>query len=221
MTAWKLPLVVSAIALPIVAGFYVGGPGLGMAVGALAAASIVFLAVRHPPLGEIVIAPAPDERSRVLVVLDAALGVAGAAAIATIVEDALLAAGALPQVLLLAPCRSSFAERWTSDLEPGRERARADLAQSLSTLDGLGITASTQIGDEDTVQMTEDVLRSFPATEIVLVEDEDTGAAETLQSRLAIPLHRTQTAAQPETDRIPIAVGRRRASYGRVVGAAS
>lgn len=220
MTAWKLPLAVSAIALPIIAGFYVGGPGLGMAVGALAAASIIFLAVRNPPLGEIAIAPAVDEHPHMLVVLEAALGVAGVAAISAIVDDALLT-GALPQVLLLAPCRSNFLERWTSDLEPGRERARTDLAQSVLTLAELGITASTRIGDEDTVQTTEDTLRSFPATEIVLVESRDTGAGDALQSRLPVPFLRTRTAAQAETDRVPISVERRRASYGRVVGAAS
>jgi hypothetical protein len=89
MAAWKLPLVVSAIALPIVAGFYVGGPGLGMAVGAVAIASLA--------------------------------------------ENAALA-GALPEVLLIAPCRGSFAERWTSDLEPGRQRAEVDLKQGAALL---------------------------------------------------------------------------------------
>jgi len=41
LAAWKLPLIVAAIAVVIVGGFYLGGPGLGMAAGALAATSIV------------------------------------------------------------------------------------------------------------------------------------------------------------------------------------
>ncbi len=193
MTAWKLPLVVSAIALPIVAGFYVGGPGLGMAVGALSAATIIVMAVRKPPLGDMAIAPAPDPRPRVLVVLGSALEVAGAAAVAGIVEDALLA-GALPEVLLASPCRSSFFERWTSDLEPGRERAQADLGRSAATLAKLGIVASTCVGDEDAVQLTEDTLRRFAATEVVLVDGRAPDrTAEMLGDRLAIPLHRAQT----------------------------
>lgn len=192
MTAWKLPLVVSAIALPIVAGFYVGGPGLGMAVGALAAATIIVLAVRKPPLERIAPATAPDSRPRLLVVLDAALEASGALAIAALAADA-ASAGAPAEVLLIAPCRSSFAERWTSDLEPGRRRARAELEQSALCLAELGIAASTRVGDESTVQMTEDALRGFAATGLLLVDGKD-GArvAEALQPRLAIPLHRVQ-----------------------------
>lgn len=216
MTAWKLPLAVSGIALPIVAGFYVGGPGLGMAVGALATATIVFLAVRKPPLGEMAIAPAPDECPRLLVVLDAALGAVGAAAIAALVDDTLLA-GALPQVLLLAPCRSSFAERWTSDLEPGRERARADLAKGVSTLAELGIAASARVGDEDTVQTTEDTLRSFAATEVVLVEGKDGGVANALRARLTVPFHQAQAAGRSRAERAPSFAGQR-TSYGRILG---
>jgi len=192
MAAWKLPLVVSAIALPIIAGFYVGGPGLGMAVGALAAATIIVLAVRKPPLEEVAIAAAPDARPRLLVVLGTALELSGAVAIAALAEDAAVA-GVLPEVLLAAPCRSSFAERWASDLEPGRQRAQADLDQGAELLAGLGLTASTRVGDEDTVQMTEDTLRGWAATELVLVENR-TGAAEALGSRLPIELHRVQPA---------------------------
>lgn len=197
MTAWKLPLVVSAIALPIVAGFYVGGPGLGMAVGALAAATIIVMAVRKPPLEQIAIAPAPDPRPRLLVVLSAALEAPGAVAITALAEDA-LRAGALPEVLLIAPCRSSFAERWTSDLEPGRRRARITLEQSAAHLADLGIAASTRVGDEDTVQMTEDTLRGFAATELVLIDGKaDDRIAQALRSRLSIRLHRLQPVEGP------------------------
>lgn len=200
MTAWKLPVAVSAIALPIVGGFYVGGPGLGMAVGALAAASIIVLAVRNPPLGEIAIAAAPDARPRLLVVLDAALEIAGATAVAAMAQDA-AGVGAVPEVLLLAPCRSSFAERWTSDLEPGRERARTDLDQGASALARLGVPASTRIGEEGTVQSAEDVLRSFPATEVVLIEGGDAGVGAALQSRLTVPLQQVQAAPRVEGER--------------------
>jgi hypothetical protein len=194
MTAWKLPLVVSAIALPIVAGFYVGGPGLGMAVGALAAATIIVIAVRKPPLEEVAIAVAPDARPRLLVVLDAALEISGAVAVAALAEDAALA-GILPEVLLIAPCRSNFAERWTSDLEPGRQRAQADLDRGAALLANLGLTVSTRVGDENTVQMTEDTLRGFSATELALVDDKS-GAAEALASRLPIQLHRVQSVSE-------------------------
>jgi len=196
MTAWKLPFAVSGIALPIIAGFYVGGPGLGMAVGALAAATIIVLAVRKPPLEQVAIAPAPDARPRLLVVLGAALEVSSAVAIAALVEDAALA-GALPEVLLIAPCRSNFAERWTSDLAPGRRRAQADLEQGAALLANLGLAASTRVGDENTVQMTEDTLRGFAATELFIVGDR-TEAAKALATRLSIPLHQVRGGEQAE-----------------------
>lgn len=191
MTAWKLPLAVSAISLPIVAGFYVGGPGLGMAVGALAAATIIVLAVRKPPLEQVAIATASDAQPRLLVVLAGVLEVPGAVAIAALAEDAALA-GVLPEVLLIAPCRSSFAERWASDLKPGRRRAQADLDQGAALLADLGLVTSTHVGDENTVQMTEDALGGFAATELVLVDDR-VGAAKALAPRLSIQLHRVQS----------------------------
>jgi hypothetical protein len=203
MTAWKLPLVVSVIALPIVAGFYVGGPGLGMAVGALAAATIVVMAVRKPPLEQIAIARAPDARPRLLVVLGTALEVSGAAAIAALAEDAALG-GPLPELLLAAPCRSNFSERWTSDLEPGRRRAQADLDQGAALLANFGLAASTRVGDENTVQMTEDTLCGFAATELALVGDKS-GAAEALASRLPIQLHRVQSVSEQPEDRPALA----------------
>lgn len=47
----KLPPLIAVIAVAIIGGFYLGGPGLGMAVGALAAGSIVVVAIRNPPGG--------------------------------------------------------------------------------------------------------------------------------------------------------------------------
>jgi hypothetical protein len=70
IAAWKFPLIVKAIAVSIVGGFYLGGPGLGMAVGALAASAIVVMAVRRPPLYPIVPAPVRDLREHLLVVVE-------------------------------------------------------------------------------------------------------------------------------------------------------
>jgi hypothetical protein len=188
LAAWKLPLIVSAIVISIVAGFYVGGPGAGMAVGALAAATIVVMAVRNPPRPRIVPVAAFDMRPRALIVLGAALDDAGAEAVAEVLER--LGREEAPEVLLISPCRSGFLERWTSDLEPGRHRAQQNLVISSSVLAKAGIGASARVGDEDLVQMTEDELRSFAATEVVLVgagRGRGEAAAE-LQARLSVPL---------------------------------
>jgi hypothetical protein len=189
IAAWKLPLIVAAIAFSIVAGFYIGGDGLGLAVGALAAAAVVYMAARNPPLYEIVPVAAGDSRERVLVVLEAALEDRGARVVAEIVGAA-DAGDEPPEVLLASPCRSSFLERWTSDLEPGRLRAQADLVHSSSVLAKAEIPATARVGDEEVVQMTEDVLHRFAATEVVLVSDQPAGpSAGELGERLTVPLH--------------------------------
>jgi hypothetical protein len=190
LAAWKLPPIVGAIALSIVGGFFAGGPGAGMAVGALAAASIVVMAVRNPPRPRIVPATALDSRPRTLIVLGAALDDPGAEAVAGILEE--LGDEEVPEVLLISPCRSRFLERWTSDLEPGRHRAQRNLVLSSSVLAKAGVGATARVGDEDIVQMTEDELGSFAATEVVLVDEgraAEREAAE-LEARLSVPLRR-------------------------------
>jgi hypothetical protein len=200
LAAWKLPPIVAGIALPIVGGFYVGGPGLGMAVGALAAATIVVLAVRRPPLHPIVPAGTMDLRRRILVVLCGPLDeTALAEFILDHIEPGSAGAvsgftGAVPEIVLVAPCRQRFFERWTSDLGPGRERAQRDLVHAVAALAGSGVEATARLGDEDVVQTVEDVLGSYAAGEVVLArgagEDESREAvARDLEERLRVPLH--------------------------------
>ncbi len=196
LAAWKLPPIVAAIAVSIVGGFYLGGPGLGMAVGALAAAAIVVMAVRHPPIYPISPPPASDFRRHILVLLSSPLGEGEA------IESLLSTARArgddlsAPEILVVAPSRHRFLDRWMSDSGPGRERAQRRLVLSLASLAKAGIEASARVGDEDVVQTAEDELRSFPATEVVLVTEaagrDAAGDAATadLESRLEAPFRR-------------------------------
>lgn len=185
-------MIVKGIAVSIVGGFYLGGPGLGMAVGALAAATIIVMAVRKPPLRPIVPAPAPDLREHLLVVVEEPL------------EDSVaikrIAAASRPQdpgepepeVLVIAPTRNRFLDRWASDTRPGRERAQRSLVLSLASLAQAGVAAEARVGDEDVVQTVTDQLREYPATEVFLVADRGTElnpAAEELRSRLHAPFH--------------------------------
>jgi hypothetical protein len=185
LAAWKLPLIVAAIAISIVGGFYLGGPGLGMAVGALAAGTIVVMAVRHPPLRAIEPAWATDGREHLLVVLAEPLEDGEA------IEALADAAGEEAEVLVLAPARSSFLERWASDTGPGRDRAQSDLVLSLASLAGAGIDARARIGDEDLVQGVADQLGDYPATAVFLVsgsaEGDGLAAARELRARLRAP----------------------------------
>jgi hypothetical protein len=208
LAAWKLPLIVAAIAVGIVGGFYLGGPGLGMAVGALAAASIIVMAVRKPPMRAIVPPRTADLRRHVLVVLCAPLEDVAAieAAVATLrpgPSDLLE-----PEVLLLAPRSSRFLDRWTGDRGLARERAQRSLVLSAAALASAEISATARMGDEDVVQAIEDQLRTFPASEVLIVQAHgqagapDDRQAEDLHSRLRVPL--CLIASQAALERAPV-----------------
>lgn len=184
VTPWKIPLVVAAIAVPIAASFLTVGPALGMAVGALAAVAIVAVAVNQRPHGAIGAAENASTH-RVLVVLGDPLE--DTAAIEEVA--AVIRSDRESQVMLLAPARIGFLDRWASDVEAAREDAQRRLVISVAALAAAGVDAEARVGDEDVVQAVEDQLGSFPAAEVVLVSsgEEDDGAAAAaseLRSRL-------------------------------------
>jgi hypothetical protein len=165
---WKLPLIVIAIAVPIAFAFYAGGGGAGMASGALAAVAIVVVAARQRPRGAIGKAPAAADRRRLLVV--AARPLESPGAIAEVVAAARPAEGdATAEVLILAPARAGFLDRWASDLEGARREAQRRLVISAASLAKAGVAAEARVGDEDLVQAVEDQLQSFAATDVILV----------------------------------------------------
>ncbi len=186
MAPWKLPLIAAAIVVPIVAGFAIAGPGLGVGVAALVAFSIVLIAVRQRPRGPLG-SPADDGRRHVLLVITcpveepATVGrIAAAATLGSGNEDA--------DVLVLSPARIGFLDRWASDVEGARRVAQENLVATVAALAKAGIAAEARVGDEDVVQAVEDQLQSFPANEVVLItgegEEKDEAAAAELKSRL-------------------------------------
>jgi hypothetical protein len=187
MAPWKLPLIVAGIALPIVAGFYVGGGGVGLGLGAVAVLALVVIAVRQQPRGPIASAPGQDDRRHVLIV--AATAVEEPSDIGRVAAAAGLNGSANePDVLVLVPARIGFLDRWASDVESARHRAQERLVATVAALAKAGIAAEARVGDEDIVQATEDQLQSYPATDVVLLtgtgeEAEDDAVAE-LRSRL-------------------------------------
>jgi hypothetical protein len=198
MTAWKLPLIVAAITVPIVAAFAVGsminvgGSGFGLAVAALVTATIVVIAARQRPRGPIESAPAEDARRHVLLV--STLAVEDPAAVAEISRAAEL--GTVPgdvDVLVLAPARIRFLDRWASDVQPAREAAQRNLVATVAALAKAGVEAEARVGDEDVVQAVEDQLQTYPATEVVLVSrgggEADEEASAELSERLAAGFH--------------------------------
>jgi hypothetical protein len=193
MAPWKLPLIVTALVVPIVAGFLLAGPALGVAVGALAVLALLVVAARQRPRGPIGL-EADDGARRVLIV--AADAVEAPADVARIVRTAGIdepPGGG--EVRVLVPARIGFMDRWASDVEGARHQAQQRLVATLAALAKAGVTAEARVGDEDVVQAVEDQLQSYAATEVVLVSGgaEDAGeAAAELRSRLRPEFHHVQ-----------------------------
>jgi hypothetical protein len=187
MAPWKLPVIVAAIAVPIVGAFALGGGGVGVAVGALTAVAVVVVAARQRPRGPIGSAPAADSPRRVLLVVTRAVEEpASVRRIATAAELDDDRGGT--EVLVLSPARLGFLDRWTSDVEGARQAAQQNLVATVAALAKAGIVAEARVGDEDVVQAVEDQLQSFTASEVVLVSGEGaadhSAAASELESRL-------------------------------------
>jgi hypothetical protein len=187
VTPWKLPLIVAAIAVPIAFSFYLGGPAIGVAVGALVAVAIVAVAVNMRPRGPIgPIEDAPGRRV-LIVVADPLEEPNAVERVAEIVRAAEVAA-----VMVLSPAQIGFLDRWASDVEGARRDAQRRLVISVAALAAAGIEAEARVGDEDVVQAVEDQLGSFPASEVILVTaagEEDgpaPAAAEELRTRLRV-----------------------------------
>jgi hypothetical protein len=178
---WKLPLIVTAIVVPIVVGILLAGPEAGLALGALVAVALVYVAVvQMRPREGIGDAPDPTLRRRLLVVVSRPVeDPATTAAIAT--EAGVDGSRDLAEVMILAPARIGFLDRWASDLEPARQEAQKALVISVASLAKVGVVAEARVGDEDIVQAVEDQVGSFKATEVVLVtgtDEEDPAAAD-------------------------------------------
>jgi ABC-type transport system involved in cytochrome bd biosynthesis fused ATPase/permease subunit len=184
MTAWKIPLVVAAIAVPIAVSFLTVGPALGMALGALAAVVIVAIAASQKPRGTIGGDEDADVRRVLVVVGDPLEDVAAVEEVAAVVRT-----NGAAEVMVLAPARIGFLDRWASDVEAARRDAQERLVISIASLAAAGVEAEARVGDEDVVQAVEDQLGSFPASEVILVaageEDQAAAAAASeLRSRL-------------------------------------
>lgn len=192
MDPWKLPLIVAGVVVPTVAAFMLGGPGVGVAIGALAAVALIVVAVRQRPEGPIDSPGRRDAKHHVLIV--AAGGVEEPADVARITRVAGIAAedGEEDEVRVLVPARIGFLDRWASDVEDARHRAQQRLVMTVAALAKAGVAAEARVGDEDIVQAVEDQLQSYPATEVVLVSgegDDAEEAADELRSRLRAEFH--------------------------------
>jgi len=194
MAAWKLPLIVAALAVPVVGAFALGGAGAGGAAGALVAVAVIVVAARQRPRGPIGAAPERDAPRRLLLVTTTA--VEAPADVREILAIAGLRGDEDAEALVLAPVKIGFLDRWASDVEGARRAAQQNLVATVAALAKAGIRAEARVGDEDIVQATEDQLQTFVASDVLLVGVEgrdgrgaQADAAAELRSRLRATFH--------------------------------
>jgi hypothetical protein len=188
VAAWKLPLVVVAIVVPVAAAFFLGGPGVGVAVGALAAFGILVVAARRPPRPPLGEDPTAAGKRRLLLVISCPVEDAAAIGeIAAEVESGGSEDTGRTEVMVLAPARIGFLDRWASDLERARREAQRSLVITVASLAKAGVAAEGRVGDEDLVQAVEDQMGTFAATDVILVTPaaaEESQAAATAAAEL-------------------------------------
>ncbi len=171
MKPWQPPVLILGVIAGAVAGFAIGGPGTGISILGLSMVGLVlFLILRVPsePIGR---SPHPEAARRILIV--ALVPVEEPATIQRVADQIDL--GGLreeAEIKLLAPARSSFLERWATDLKRARERAARDLVISVASMELAGLSAGARIGDEDLTRAVEDALAGYDATEVYLVATE-------------------------------------------------
>ncbi|MGH2980629.1 MAG: hypothetical protein ACRDKV_01120 [Solirubrobacterales bacterium] len=190
---WLLPLIVIALAVPGSAAFVVAGPGLGLAVGALAAASVILIAVAKKPDEPIEVARAADQHRRLLLIaIDPVDRPAEVEEVRAVAHAGL---GAEPEVLVLAPAFNSPLSHWASDVAGSRLDAQRRLVLTMGALAAAEVEARGAVGDPDPLQAVEDTLRDFAADEVIVAipqggqESDARALMAELRRRLDLPVH--------------------------------
>jgi len=185
---WLLGLVV----LPCLLAFLFVGAQLGIALGCATAAALVLVAARTKPDDVVEVAePGPETPGGLLILAVSPLDHPRTAGIiASIADPSRIEAG--DGVLVISPAKNSRLARWADDLESARFESQRVLTVSLASLATAGVKAEGRVGDGDPLQAAEDELRSYAASEVIVVAAE--GEAEKpiaeLERRLEIPLRR-------------------------------
>ena len=179
--------------LPMFAGFVFFGTGVGGALGGVTLVALVVVAVRSETGGTIEIAkPGEGVGGGVLVLAIAAIEDPRTAGIIASIADPSRPEAGREALLVIAPARGTMLDRWADDLERARFESQRVLAVSLATLAAAGIEAEGRVGDGDPLRAAEDVLRSYAATEVVVVaaEGQSERQLRELERRLERPLRR-------------------------------
>lgn len=184
MKSWQPPVVLVTVLGSAVAGFVLGGPGLGITVAGLCLVGLVVAVLRAAPVDRMGRTPHPESERRILIV--STIPIEDGATVALLADEIGLG-GLAPEaeIRILTPERPAFLDRWATDLRKARERAQRDLVISVATLALTGVEAEAQVGDQDVVQAVEDELAGFDATEVYLVVSGRGVEADRVQKALA------------------------------------
>ena len=182
--SWHPPLILLAVLGAAVAGFVLGGPGLGITTAGLCLVGLVVVALLNSPTESIGRMPHPESARRILIV--STVPIEDAATVGRLADEIDLGGAAVEaEIRILTPARPGFLDRWATDLRKARERAQRDLVISVATLALSGVTADAHVGDEDVGQAIDDELSEFDATEVYLVTAETGPEADQAVLRLA------------------------------------
>ncbi len=97
------------------------------------------------------------------------LVVANETVIGDVLRDAIESlATADAEVLAVAPALNSRIAHWASSDDGARRAAELRLAHCVNMLAAAGLRAEGCVGDADPLQAVEDILRSFPADQIIV-----------------------------------------------------
>lgn len=179
--------------VPMFAGFVLFGTAAGGALGGITLVGIVIVAIRSETGAEIEIAqPGAGVAGGVLVLAITAIEDPRTAGIVASIADPSRPEAGNHGLLVIAPARGTLLDRWADDLERARFESQRVLAVSLATLAAAGIEAEGRVGDGDPLRAAEDALRSYAATEVVVVagEGEAERQVKELEKRLDRPLRR-------------------------------
>jgi hypothetical protein len=189
---------VPALAIvPMFVGFVFFGVQAGVLIAGVTLAAIIAVAVADRDDGTLeVAAPGPGVPGGVLVLLLAPIEDPRTAGVVAAIGDPSRPEAGDRGLLVLAPARSRLIDRWTDDLEPARFESQRILTVSMATMAAAGIAAEGRVGDGDVVQATEDVLRTYAATEVVVVArgGEYERQIRELDDRLEVTLRRVVAA---------------------------
>jgi len=72
------------------------------------------------------------------------------------------------EILVVTPAITSAVKHWLSDVDEAIEAAEARRADSVRTIEALGLRARGEVGDSDPNVAIEDALRTFPADAVII-----------------------------------------------------